>query len=48
MLKVTELAGDRNRTRIQAFCLPAHHTTLFIALLAGMLLVAGTETTPPF
>lgn len=38
-------AGDRNRTRIQASCLVAHHTTLFITLLARMLLVAGTKTT---
>lgn len=38
-------AGDRNRTRIQASCLPVHHTTLFITLLVRMLLVAGTKTT---
>lgn len=38
-------AGDRNRTRIQASCLLVHHTTLFITLLARMLLVAGTKTT---
>lgn len=38
-------AGDRNRTRIQASCLPVHHTTLLITLLARMLLVAGIKTT---
>lgn len=41
MLKVTELAGDRNRTPIQASCLPAYYTTLFVTVLARMLLVAG-------
>lgn len=44
-LKVTELAGDRNRTRSQASCLPAHRATLFITLLTRMLLVAGTKIT---